>query len=100
MTRRPFPLLALALSLAMPLVAAQATEPDPDATRFAQRLQAIDTDPERNAFAAYERLQARQAVQNLLAAKRKAAIGNGRIACAVLPAGATIVARVPKRANA
>lgn len=71
MMRRPFPLFVLALSLAMPPVAAQAAEPDPDATRFGQRLQAIDTDPERNTFAAYERLQARQAVQSLLAAKRK-----------------------------
>jgi hypothetical protein len=76
MTHRSFPwpflpLFAFALSLAMPWVAVQAAEPDPDAARFAQRLQAIDIDPERNTFAAYERLQARQAVQNLLAAKRK-----------------------------
>lgn len=59
-------LLALAASAPM-----QAAGPDPDAVPLAQRLQAIDTDPARNAHAAYERLQARQAVQALVAAKRK-----------------------------
>jgi uncharacterized protein involved in type VI secretion and phage assembly len=48
-----------------------AVEPDPDVARLGQRLHVIDTDPQRNAFAAYERLQARQAVQALQAAKRK-----------------------------
>jgi hypothetical protein len=61
---------ALVLMLALPCVAA-AAEPDPELVGLGQRLQAIDTDPQRNAFAAYERLQARQALQALEAAKRK-----------------------------
>ncbi len=60
--------LALGL-LAAP--SAHAAGPDPDAAPLAQRLQAIDTDPARNPHAAYERLQARQAVQALASAKRK-----------------------------
>jgi hypothetical protein len=60
----------LCLLLALPFIA-PAQDRDPEATRLGQRLQAIDLDPERNAFAAYERLQARQAVQALIVAKRK-----------------------------
>lgn len=68
--RRPFSAALLALTLAMP-AAVFAAPPDPDVVALAQRLQAIDTDPQRNAFAAYERLQARTAVQALQDAKRK-----------------------------
>jgi hypothetical protein len=64
-------LLILFFALALPWAAATAAEPDPDVVRLGQRLQAIDTDPTRNTFAAYERLQARQAVQTLQTAKRK-----------------------------
>ena len=60
----------LCLLLALPFMA-PAQDNDPEAARLGQRLQAIDLDPERNAFAAYERLQARQAVQALIVAKRK-----------------------------
>lgn len=62
---------ALVLALMLPFATAMAAEPDPDVVRLGQRLQAIDTDPQRNAFAAYERLQARQALQALQVAKRK-----------------------------
>ena len=61
----------LTLFLAMATAAVTAAEPDPEVARLGQRLQAIQTDPQRNAFAAYERLQARQALQALEAAKRK-----------------------------
>lgn len=67
---RMFLAAAFALILALSFSVA-AAEPDPDTVRLGQRLQAIDTDPQRNAFAAYERLQARQALQALGAAKRK-----------------------------
>jgi len=63
--------LLCGLALALPLAPAIAAEPDPDAVRFSQRLQALDTDPERAPHAAYERLQARLAVQALREAKRK-----------------------------
>jgi hypothetical protein len=67
----PRHLLPLALALSLVLSSAVARAADPDADRLGQRLQAIDTDPQRNAFAAYERLQARQSVQALRTAKRK-----------------------------
>lgn len=62
---------ALALMLMSMCTAAIAAEPDPEVARLGQRLLSIDSDPQRNAFAAYERLQARQAVQALATAKRK-----------------------------
>ncbi len=60
----------LAFALATP-VAASAAGPDPEVVALTRRLQALDTDPQRNPFAAYERLQARQALQQLDGAKRK-----------------------------
>ena len=42
---------------------------DPDAARLSQRLVAIDADPTLGTFSAYERLQARQAVDALAAAR-------------------------------
>jgi hypothetical protein len=63
--------IVVALLLTLPVFTATAAEPDPDVARLGQRLQAIDTDPQRTAYAAYERLQARQALQSLQAAKRK-----------------------------
>lgn len=51
-----------ALLLAMPL--AQAAD-NPDVLRLSQRLQALDADPATTGMAAYERLQARQALQVL-----------------------------------
>jgi hypothetical protein len=72
MTRRaPGASLLLSLVLIGAAGAAWSAGPDPDVDRLSERLQTIDTDPQRNAYAAYERLQARQAVQNLQTAKRK-----------------------------
>ena len=51
--------------VARPVLAAE----DPDAARLSQRLVAIDADAARNTFSAYERLQARQAVDALAAAR-------------------------------
>ncbi len=53
--------LAAVLLSATPALAAD----DPDAMRMAQRLQALDSDPATANVAAYERLQARQALQAL-----------------------------------
>src|SRR3546814_1431464 len=55
-----------ALLLAAPL--AQAAE-NPDVLRLSQRLQAQDADPGTSRVAAYERLQARQALQVLAQAR-------------------------------
>ncbi|TXI50455.1 MAG: hypothetical protein E6Q50_03920 [Lysobacter sp.] len=63
-------LLALALACA-PVAATFAAEADPDAAPLQARLRNLDLDPQRNTLAAYERLQARQAVEALAAAKRK-----------------------------
>lgn len=69
--------IALGLGLAVVFASglagglAVAASPDPDVTPLAERLRQIDTDPQRNTFAAYERLQARNAVQALQTAKRK-----------------------------
>ncbi len=49
----------------------QAAGPDPDAAPLQERLRNLDLDPQRNTLAAYERLQARQAVEALTKAKRK-----------------------------
>ncbi len=59
--------LALVAALAVPL--AQAAE-NPDVLRLSQRLQALDADPATTGAAAYERLQARQALQGLAGAGR------------------------------
>lgn len=69
--RRTLSVALLALTLATSAFAVCAAPPDPDVVALTQRLQAIDTDAQRNAFAAYERLQARTAVQALQDAKRK-----------------------------
>ncbi|HVI60354.1 MAG TPA: hypothetical protein VM619_15975 [Luteimonas sp.] len=58
--------LILAALLAVPL--AHAAE-NPDVLRLSQRLQALDADPVTTSAAAYERLQARQAVQALADAR-------------------------------
>ncbi len=65
-------LSVLGLALLVALAAAPAAAADnPDAARLAQRLTALDADPQLNPFAAYERLAARQAVDTLnQAAKR------------------------------
>lgn len=63
-------LLAWVLAWA-PVSATNAAEPDPDVAPLQARLRNLDLDPQRNTLAAYERLQARQAVEALVAAKRK-----------------------------
>jgi len=64
--------MILTAALAACLVAAPAMAADnPDAARLSQRLTALDADSTLNTFAAFERLQARQAVSTLdQAAKR------------------------------
>ena len=49
----------------------RAAEGDADAARLSQRLQAIEADTRTNPFAAYERLQARQAIDALAAARSR-----------------------------
>ena len=61
-------LLATALAAALP--AAHAAD-DPDVARLSRRLTAVDADPGLSGFGAYERLQARQAVQALAEAPRR-----------------------------
>lgn len=63
--------LGFALAVAFASGLAVAAPPDPDVVPLTERLRQIDTDPQRNTFAAYERLQARNAVQALQTAKRK-----------------------------
>ena len=58
-------LLGLGLLVATPALAAE----NPDHLRLSQRLQAVEVDPTRNGLAAYERLQARQALDALAAAR-------------------------------
>src|SRR5690606_27199858 len=68
---KPLPItlvLAAALLAAAPAHAAD----NPDAQRLSQRLQALDSDPATAGVAAYERLQARQAVQALEQARSAA----------------------------
>lgn len=67
-TLRAAGLIAL---LMVSAVAGAATPVDPDVDALGRRLQALDADPARNGFAAYERLQARQALQALMTAKKK-----------------------------
>ena len=59
--------LALA-ALGTPALAQQGSG-DSDVDRLSQRLMAIDADPARSSFANYERLQARQAIEALQAAR-------------------------------
>lgn len=61
-------LFAAALLFALALPAAHAAD-DPEYARLAQRMRAIEVDPTRNTYAAYERLQARQALDALAAAR-------------------------------
>lgn len=61
-------LLVVALVFALTASAALAAE-DPEQARLAQRLRALEVDPTRNVYAAYERLQARQALDALAAAR-------------------------------
>jgi len=68
-TFRPM-ILAVALAACFATAPAVAAD-NPDAARLSQRLTALDADSTLNTFAAYERLQARQAVSTLdQAAKR------------------------------
>ena len=62
--------LLLSLLVALP-VAAHAAEDDPDVARLQQRLVAIDADATLASLASLERLQARQAVDTLAAARSR-----------------------------
>ena len=66
MTPRIFA-IALLFAVAVPAHAAD----DPEQARLAQRLRALEVDPTRNTLAAYERLQARHALDALAAARSK-----------------------------
>ena len=61
--------LVLAAGLALPLLA-QAAE-DPAVAQLTQRLMAIQANPDASQLAAFERLQAQQAVADLAKAKRR-----------------------------
>jgi len=90
------PPIALAvLLLAMPL--AQAAD-NPDVLRLSQRLQALDADPGTSGMAAYERLQARQALQVLAEASssRRAValkVAEARVETAEVAAGTAVTRR-------
>ncbi len=62
-------MLAVALVAALLAGPAMAQDAAGEHARLAQRMQQIDLDPERNTLAAYERLQARQALDALAAAR-------------------------------
>jgi hypothetical protein len=84
-------LFAAALLCVLMLPTVHAAD-DPEQARLAQRLRAIEVDPTRNTYAAYERLQARQALDALAAArgKRRAdalQIAQWRVEIAELAAG-------------
>ncbi|MEP6634763.1 MAG: hypothetical protein ABJA62_11205, partial [Luteimonas sp.] len=64
-----WPMLCFVMLLAF--AAAHAAQGDADVAGLSQRLQAIEADAQLNTFAAYERLQARQAVDALAAARGK-----------------------------
>lgn len=72
MTRLATWLTSLALALALGVPAAHAADNDPDAIALSQRLQALESDARLAGLAAYERLQARQAVQGLATARGSA----------------------------
>lgn len=64
-------LQALGLSLLLAVPAAQAANPDPDVARLTQRLVALESDAALGSFASLERLQARQAIDALAAARSR-----------------------------
>jgi len=68
-TKMRFPCLLLAASLSLPLMA-QAAD-DPAVAQLTQRLMAIQANPDAAQLAAFERLQAQQAVADLAKAKRR-----------------------------
>lgn len=63
-------LVAGAIALLLALTPARAAD-NPDVPRLSQRLTALDADPATANAAAYERLQARQAIEALAAARSK-----------------------------
>ncbi|HIY72188.1 MAG TPA: hypothetical protein H9827_12055 [Candidatus Luteimonas excrementigallinarum] len=90
-------LLGAALGLAS--LSAQAQDSgNPDVERLSERMRAIDADPQRNNFANYERLQARQALDalaNARANQRDAAlrVAEWRVETAELAAGTELIRR-------
>lgn len=73
-TLRSFACLSLLLVLPATQAQTRGAE-DPEAAGLGQRLVAIDADPSRNTLASLERLQARQALQDLAAARSRARPG-------------------------
>ena len=90
-------LFGAALGLAS--LSAQAQDSgNPDVERLSERMRAIDADPQRNNFANYERLQARQALDalaNARANQRDAAlrVAEWRVETAELAAGTELIRR-------
>ncbi|MGI8559856.1 MAG: hypothetical protein ACR2J7_00135 [Luteimonas sp.] len=89
--------LSVLLLLALSVPAAHAAE-DADHARLSQRLVAIEADPARNTLAAYERLQARQALETLATARSRSRadalqIAEWRVETAELAAAAEAVRR-------
>ncbi len=90
-------LLGAALGLAS--LSAQAQDSgNPDVERLSERMRAIDADPQRNNFANYERLQARQALDalaNARANQRDAAlrVAEWRVETAELAVGTELIRR-------
>ncbi|MGL4693667.1 MAG: hypothetical protein ACRCWE_16265, partial [Stenotrophomonas maltophilia] len=68
-TKMRMPCLLLAASLSLPLLV-QAAD-DPAVAQLTQRLMAIQANPDAAQLAAFERLQAQQAVADLAKAKRR-----------------------------
>ena len=93
-----FRAIAVALLLAAWLFAgpAAAAKADPEADRFTAELAALDTDPALSALAGLSRLQARQAVERLRAARSKERphallVASRRIEAAVAAANAELL---------
>ena len=92
---------AALLGAALGLVSLSAQAQDsgnPDVERLSERMRAIDADPQRNNFANYERLQARQALDalaNARANQRDAAlrVAEWRVETAELAAGTELIRR-------
>ena len=68
--RWPAVFLALALAAA-PAAMAQSVDATPESQQLSQRLRNLDADPQNATAAAYERLQAQQALQTLAATRGK-----------------------------
>lgn len=80
MTRLAPWLTPLALAFALVVPGVHAADNDPDWIALSQRLQTLESDPRLAGLAAYERLQARQALEALAAARSSQRPGARQIA--------------------